>query len=120
MDEKAEFYHADTADIWSLGVILFNLVTCQYPWGEARLTDKYFMAFMCRKDHLMRKFPISEPLSMLLDQMWHPIPLRRVPIPAIREAILEMDTFYKKPTLPRRISSSFSLPKAMALAVLDS
>lgn len=76
-------------------MILFNMVTCRYPWEEARPTDKAYMAFRSRKDYLLRTSPISEALSELLHRMWHPTPMRRMSIPAIRQVIVEMDTFYK-------------------------
>lgn len=117
LDKNEIFYYAEPADIWSLGVILFNMVTCRYPWEEARPTDDEYTAFMAKKDYLLRTSPISESLSMLLCQIWHPTPLRRLPIPAIREAIVEMDTFYK----PRRSSHSISpLSKEEILPVVDS
>lgn len=117
LDEDEPCYYADAADIWSLGVILFNMVTCRYPWEAARATDDEYTAFRTKKDHLLRTSPISESLSMLLHQIWHPTPLRRLPIPAIREAILAMDTFYK----PRRSSRGSSpLSKEIALPAVDS
>lgn len=117
LDQNEILYYGDTADIWSLGVILFNMVAGRYPWEEARLTDRDYMAFMTKEDYLLRTSPISESLNMLLDRMWHPIPLRRMPIPDIREAILEMESFYKR--RPASLAASV-LSKEVALAVLDS
>ncbi|KAG8218189.1 kinase-like domain-containing protein [Butyriboletus roseoflavus] len=97
LDEGGVFYHADRADVWSLGVILFNMVTCRYPWVIARLSDKNYMTFYTKKDYLFNTFPISESLNGLLCQIWDPIPTMRLSIPKIREAILGMDTFYKPP-----------------------
>lgn len=115
MDEAVIFYYADLADIWSLGVILFNMVTCRYPWEEARRTDVAYMAFRSTKDYLLRTSPISKPLSELLHQIWHPIAMKRMPIQAIRQAIVEMDTFYEPPRLAHAPS-----PLSKEVALVDS
>ncbi|KAG8218188.1 kinase-like domain-containing protein [Butyriboletus roseoflavus] len=95
IDKEAIFYYANEADVWSLGVILFNMVTFRYPWEEACPADKAYMTFRSEKDYLLRTSSISEPLNDLLYRIWHPTPMRRMSIPAIRQAIVEMDTFYK-------------------------
>lgn len=107
-------YYADPADIWSLGVILFSMVTCSHPWNEARPTDKEYITFISKRDHFLRTYPISESLSALLHQIWHPIPMRRMSIPAIRQAILEMDTFYR-PLIP-----SHAAPPLSKVVLVDS
>lgn len=76
-------------------MILFNMVTNCYPWETATPSDKEFNAFIDDEDHLFHTSPISEQLNALLKLILHPIPSERLPIPVIREAVLELDTFYK-------------------------
>ncbi|KAG9309856.1 kinase-like domain-containing protein [Chiua virens] len=112
-DERDVFYYADAADIWSLGVILFNMVTCQYPWEVACRTDEKYAAFVSDRGYLLHTLPVSEPLSELLYRIWNPVPMRRMSIPAIREAVLEMETFYSY--IPRRSSNAPSEPQLLNL-----
>ncbi|AAS52500.1 AEL185Cp [Eremothecium gossypii ATCC 10895] len=39
-------YHADTADIWSAGVLVFVLLTGETPWSEPSVDDGMFRAFV--------------------------------------------------------------------------
>ncbi|KAG9309863.1 kinase-like domain-containing protein [Chiua virens] len=115
--EKGAFYRADLVDIWSLGVILFNMVTFRYPWEEACPTDTEYSAFLSTKDHFFHTTPISKPLSDLLHEMWHPNPIGRLSIPEIKRAILEIGSFYK-PHCPE-LTAPLS-PKITMLDVIDS
>lgn len=36
---------ARDADIWALGVLLFNMVACEHPWERACFTDKDFESY---------------------------------------------------------------------------
>lgn len=112
-------YYAEPADVWSLGVTLFNMVTCRYPWEEACSNDKVYLAFLTKKDHLLHNSSVSESLCMLLNQILNPIPLNRLSIPAIRKAILEMETFYK-PCPSRSSPRASPLVKEVALSAVDS
>ena len=78
-----------------MGVILFNMVTKGYPWEAALPGDKEYRAFVNDEDHLFHTSPISKSLSELLKRILHPAPAKRLSMPAIRKAILNMDTFYK-------------------------
>ncbi|KAN0097955.1 Pkinase domain containing protein [Tylopilus felleus] len=115
LDKHALGYDANQADIWSLGVILFNMVTLRFPWEQAAATDNEYMAFLAKKNHILRTYPISESLSGLLCRIWDPTPMKRMSIPAIRRAILEMDTFYKA-----RRSSHAASPLSKEVLLIDS
>jgi serine/threonine protein kinase len=39
-------YRSDLADVWSLGVIFYNLITGQDPWKCATMTDRSYAAFI--------------------------------------------------------------------------
>ncbi|KAF8127242.1 kinase-like domain-containing protein [Boletus edulis] len=90
-------YYPSLADIWSLGIILLNLVTGRRPWKFARVSDIQFRAFLDDENYLYNTFPISRELNMLLKWILCPNPMGRLQILQIREAILKMDTFYRIP-----------------------
>ena len=73
------------------------------------------MAFICKEANFLRTFQVSESLIMLLRRIWHPVPMKRMSIPAIRQAITEMDTFYK----PLH-SSHVASPLSNELVLIDS
>jgi hypothetical protein len=81
------------------------MVTCHYPWDEARPTDKDFQEFLSDDNYLLRKYPISMPLNALLRQIWDPNPFRRITMTEIQRKIKLMDTFYK-PIFPSRKARS--------------
>ncbi|KAG6374856.1 kinase-like domain-containing protein [Boletus reticuloceps] len=90
-------YYPSLADVWSLGIILLNLVTGRRPWKFARASDIQFRAFLDDENYLYNTFPISRELNMLLKWVLCPNPMGRLQILQIREAILKMDTFYRIP-----------------------
>jgi serine/threonine protein kinase len=40
---KAAYYSAEKADIWSCGIVLFNLIYRKMPWSKADMTDLNYM-----------------------------------------------------------------------------
>ncbi|KAF8911910.1 kinase-like domain-containing protein [Mucidula mucida] len=56
-DSYSPFYLPKYNDIWSMGIILFNLVTGAYPWDFAQSTDPLFQEYL--------NDPTSSPKSRL-------------------------------------------------------
>lgn len=82
-------------DIWSLGIILLNIVTGRNPWKCATQEDPTFRAY-CRNPYecLSGILPISPEMSdvlvMMLSVEWR----ARSSIPEIRAALSQVDNFY--------------------------
>ncbi|KAJ3928709.1 MAG: kinase-like domain-containing protein [Lentinula lateritia] len=87
-------YSAPLNDIWSLGVILVNLVTRHNPWNYAHSSDPCFDAFLTNRDSLRDALPISDPLNLLLRRIFDFNPVSRINIPTLRNDVLSVETFY--------------------------
>ncbi|KIL00623.1 hypothetical protein PAXRUDRAFT_804427 [Paxillus rubicundulus Ve08.2h10] len=85
----------DSTDIWSLGLILVDMVAGHPPWQLPIPLDKDFFAFLQNENHFHETFGISQSLNNLLNHVLNPDPLAQVGIPEFRKEILEMDTFFK-------------------------
>ncbi|KAJ3773942.1 serine/threonine protein kinase, negative regulator of sexual conjugation and meiosis [Lentinula raphanica] len=89
-------YSAPLNDIWSLGVILVNLVTQHNPWNYAHSSDPCFDAFLENRDSLREALPISNPLNSILKRIFDFNPVSRINIPALRNEVLCLETFYAR------------------------
>lgn len=106
-------YYPSLTDIWSLGIILVNLVTGRRPWKTARASNVDFRAFLEDEDYLYNTFPISWALNQVLKWILCPNPMDRPQILQIRQTILNMDTFYRATWSPQNAALGWS--RRMAL-----
>ena len=113
--DKRNPYDARQMDIWALGIILFNMVTGCSAWEAALPSEKGFKAFIDDEEYLFYSSSISEPLSALLKWILHPVPSERLSLAAIRQIVLEIDTFYKWRGPPPGLS-----PLSKEVALVDS
>ncbi|KAI5893463.1 Pkinase-domain-containing protein [Schizophyllum commune H4-8] len=88
-----EFSNA-RSDIWSLGVVLTNLVSGRNPWGYAVSSDACFAAYMRDPNFLLTVLPISEAANNVLKRIFVINPLRRISLPGLRAEIEDIRTFY--------------------------
>lgn len=86
-------YPTRTADVWSLGVILVNLVCGRNPWRCASPTDESFAAFLQDPSFLRRILPISHDCLDILTQIFTLDPEQRIPLDRLRELVLDIDSF---------------------------
>eukprot|EP00914_Ancora_sagittata_P018240 GHVO01036059.1.p1 GENE.GHVO01036059.1~~GHVO01036059.1.p1 ORF type:complete len:554 (-),score=23.27 GHVO01036059.1:71-1591(-) len=109
-------YSALHNDIWSLGVILVNLVTRHNPWSYAHSSDPCFDAFLLDSNSIRNALPISDALHSILKRILHLDPMARISIPFLRNEILAVKTFYA-PSVSVVVSSP-AIPNAqIAIAV---
>ncbi|KAK7695785.1 hypothetical protein QCA50_000422 [Cerrena zonata] len=91
-------YSPRNSDVWSLGVILCNMLTGRNPWHVASPEDRGFAEFLRSGASFLRKaLPISRSASRLLTRIFEPDPSVRYTLRELRVAIQAIDTFFPTP-----------------------
>ncbi|KAI0719288.1 kinase-like domain-containing protein [Cerioporus squamosus] len=88
-------YCTRAADIWALGVILVNMMTGRNPWEKASMKDEFFAQFMNDPDYLYDTFALSRGVCDILAGMFALNPLQRTSLRELREAIMNLETFFR-------------------------
>lgn len=91
--DNARCYTTQTADVWSLGVILVNLVCGRNPWRCASPTDESFTAFLADPTFLRRILPISNECLDILTQIFTPKPEDRITLDRLRVLVNDIVSF---------------------------
>lgn len=79
----------DTAanDVWSLGVILINLICGRNPWKQATPNDDTFREYLRDPDFLAKILPVSNDLHVILKRIFTLRPESRCSISELRRWI---------------------------------
>lgn len=85
-------------DIWSLAVLLINIVCSRNPWPIAQIDavheNQVFHNYIFGNHSLLREIlPISKQFNRLLDKIFVMDPASRLPLESIREEIITIDFF---------------------------
>ncbi|WWC58953.1 uncharacterized protein I303_101498 [Kwoniella dejecticola CBS 10117] len=86
-------YPTRPGDVWSLGVILVNLVCGRNPWRIASPSDESFNSFLNDPNFLRRILPISSQCLFVLQQIFTINPADRISLAALRKLVMEVETF---------------------------
>ncbi|KIP05659.1 hypothetical protein PHLGIDRAFT_42614, partial [Phlebiopsis gigantea 11061_1 CR5-6] len=81
------------SDVWSLGVILVNMISSRSPWSKALTSDNCFCEFLLNENYFREMLPISESANAILRQIFAYEPSERITIRALRKAVVDLDTF---------------------------
>lgn len=81
-------FPTSSGDVWSLAIILINLVTIRNPWLKASLQDTTFKAFVQNPKVLMKILPISHELFDILIKYLNLNPWERGSLFEFREDVL--------------------------------
>ncbi|KAI8344270.1 kinase-like domain-containing protein, partial [Chlamydoabsidia padenii] len=94
-NKKIKGYGTQQNDIWSLGVILINLVTGRNPWRQATMEDSTFAAYTQQPDHFFSTIlpTISTELDELLQRIFCLDPAHRISLFELKWRILECRSF---------------------------
>lgn len=87
-------FSTQKSDIWSLGVILTNMITGLNPWGSASTSDRCFRRYVNNPECLRTYLPISKEANTILQRIFTLDPQCRITIPELREMVSETKTFY--------------------------
>ncbi|TFY68171.1 hypothetical protein EVJ58_g1179 [Rhodofomes roseus] len=84
------------SDVWSLGVILTNMITGRNPWTIAcSIEDSAFVSYSRDPDaYFRRMLPMSAAARRILLRIFTLDPTDRISLPDLRESILNADTFF--------------------------
>lgn len=93
--KPAEYYDTIANDVWSLGVILINLVSGRNPWKQAKLQDPAFATYVKQPRKFFRAIlpSISKTLDRILIRIFCLDPMKRITLPELRIMILGCRTF---------------------------
>lgn len=94
-----EEYSNSLSDIWSLGILLFAMLTGQQPWSSASLTDEENMdenlsGFLSDPTFFMQKFLLPIEVNRLLRRILVIDPNSRMSLAGIRREVTKMKTFF--------------------------
>lgn len=87
-------YSPRYSDIWSLGVVMLNLITDCLPWAKPSCEDHAFGHFLEEPDYFRDNFAISEEVDDVLQQIFRLNPTLRITLPDLRSAVLDIERFY--------------------------
>lgn len=82
-------------DVWSLGIILLNLLTGRNPWKSASLNDPTFCAYLQDPTRFLPTvLPISDEVNALLVRVLDVDWRRRLTVTEMKEYVRRIDNFY--------------------------
>ncbi|EMD31912.1 hypothetical protein CERSUDRAFT_21430, partial [Gelatoporia subvermispora B] len=87
-------YDVAASDVWSLGVILTNMLVGRNPWNFAQFSDDAFFNYVEDNHYLIRTLPISKSAWFLLNRMFTWSARDRVGLDELRQMVLDVDTFF--------------------------
>ncbi|CAO3578969.1 unnamed protein product [Absidia cylindrospora] len=94
-NKKIKGYGTQQNDVWSLGVILINLVTGRNPWRQAHMDDTTFAAYTRQPDQFFPNIlpTISAELDDILQRIFCLDPAHRISLPELKWRIMECGSF---------------------------
>jgi serine/threonine protein kinase len=95
LDQGERDYDTRVADIWSLGIILINIV-CGIefvPWLSAQISDEHFSRFLRDPTRVRLYLPISSTFLPLLLRILDPQPATRISLNELRKELQKVPRF---------------------------
>ncbi|KAI3627288.1 Serine/threonine protein kinase [Malassezia furfur] len=70
LGNRISHYNTAANDVWSLGVILINLICGRNPWKQATMKDEIFREYVRDPDYLLKILPISPETNAVLKRIF--------------------------------------------------
>lgn len=94
LDSESTVLPTSTSDIWSLGIILINLVCMRNPWLKAhQKEDSTFQFFIENNAVLQKILPISDELMGVLSEILCLEPCRRITLDRLMSKVRNIKSF---------------------------
>lgn len=91
--EQVKSYDSAANDVWSLGVILINLVFGRNPWKQAYPRDDTFSAYVLNNNFLETILPMSTELNEIIKAVFCLNPKKRISLPELTRRVLGCQSF---------------------------
>ncbi|GJJ77825.1 hypothetical protein EMPS_10184 [Entomortierella parvispora] len=104
--EMVKSYNSAANDVWSLGVILINLVFGRNPWKQAYPRDETFSAYILNNDFLQTILPMSSELNEIIKSVFCLNPRKRIGLAELEQRVLACGSFTSPDFLPPSAGSS--------------
>jgi len=86
-------YDSAANDVWSLGVILINLVFGRNPWKQACLRDETFVAYAHNNNFLQTILPMSSELNEIIKSVFCLEPKKRISLADLARRVQACKSF---------------------------
>ncbi|KAF9932815.1 hypothetical protein BGZ67_004562 [Mortierella alpina] len=108
-------YDSAANDVWSLGVILINLVFGRNPWKQACARDETFSAYVLDNNFLQTILPMSGELNEIIKSVFCLTPSKRITLPELAARVQACGSF----TAPEFLSRPPTWTAASAPVIPD-
>ncbi|KAF9164357.1 hypothetical protein DFQ26_001568 [Actinomortierella ambigua] len=102
--EMVKSYDSAANDVWSLGVILINLVFGRNPWKQACPRDETFSTYVINNDSLQRILPMTDEMSDIVKSVFCLNPKKRITLSELARRVQACSAFTTvdfRPSSPR-------------------
>lgn len=94
LESESTVLPTSTSDIWSLGIILINLVCMRNPWLKAHQKEDSTFQFFIENNAILQKIlPISDELMTILSQILCIEPCRRITLDCLMNKVRNVKSF---------------------------
>ncbi|KAK0453531.1 serine/threonine protein kinase, negative regulator of sexual conjugation and meiosis [Armillaria borealis] len=91
---KLPDYSVRQSDIWSLGILMINILCARSPWERAASSHKHFNDFLQDPNYLRTVLPISYEVQSVVKSILTIDPMSRISLPKLRGRVGTIDTWY--------------------------
>lgn len=94
-EHRAGPYSPAHNDVWSLGVVMLNMITGLCAWNTASMHDDHFRRYLNPdSNHLRSMLPISREADLLIRRVLCVNPWQRISLAQLKKDIMNVKTFF--------------------------